>query len=254
VLLLLVTAALPMLMLLWDAFMPFPQPPSLDGLRKATLANFPNAWNYGPAARAALNSLLLGLGAGVLTTLIGWLVAWGLLRQKALARVYAALDFLGAMPIAIPGIIVGISFVWFYLTVPVPVYGTPWILLLAYVTLHLPFAVRICSSALLQVSTELEEAARSVGARRGRVSREITLPLIRHGLLGSWLLVFMIFEREYSTGVYLLAPGTEVIGAQLVSLWQGGAIDVVAALSLINIVLVFIGLAFALRFGVKLRD
>ena len=75
-----------------------------------------------------------------------------------------------------------------------------------------------------------------------------------HGLIGSWLLVFMIFEREYSTGVYLLAPGTEVIGAQLVSLWQGGAIDVVAALSLINIVLVFIGLAFALRFGVKLRD
>ena len=54
--------------------------------------------------------------------------------------------------------------------------------------------------------------------------------------------------------VYLLAPGTEVIGAELVSLWQGGAIDVVAALSLINIVLVFIGLAFALRFGVKLRD
>ena len=64
----------------------------------------------------------------------------------------------------------------------------------------------------------------------------------------------MIFEREYSTGVYLLAPGTEVIGASLVSLWQGGAIDVVAALSLINIVLVGIGLAIALRMGVKLRD
>ena len=66
---------------------------------------------------------------------------------------------------------------------------------------------------------------------------------LRYGLLGSWLLVFMIFEREYSTAVYLLAPGTEVIGAQLVSLWQGGAIDVVAALSLINVVLVGIGLA-----------
>ena len=100
----------------------------------------------------------------------------------------------------------------------------------------------------------IEEAARTVGASRGRISREITLPLIRHGLLGSWLLVFMIFEREYSTGVYLLAPGNEVIGAELVSLWQGGAIDVVAALSLINIVLVGIGLALALRFGVRLRD
>jgi iron(III) transport system permease protein len=78
--------------------------------------------------------------------------------------------------------------------------------------------------------------------------------LIKHGLIGSWLLVFMIFEREYSTAVYLLAPGTEVIGAELVSLWQGGAIDLVAALSLINIVLVAVGIAIALRFGVKLRD
>jgi len=106
----------------------------------------------------------------------------------------------------------------------------------------------------MQVSPELEEAGRSVGASRGTISRQITLPLIRPGLLGSWLLVFMIFEREYSTAVYLLSPGTEVIGAQLVSLWQGGAIDVVAALSLINILLVGVGLAIALRFGVKLRD
>src|SRR5207249_4163492 len=82
----------------------------------------------------------------------------------------------------------------------------------------------------------------------------VLVPRAIPGLLASWLLVFMIFEREYSTGVYLLAPGTEVIGAQLVSLWQGGAIDVVAALSLINVVLVGIGLAIALRFGVKLRD
>src|SRR5512141_2847881 len=114
--------------------------------------------------------------------------------------------------------------------------------------------MRLISSSLMQVSSELEEAGRTVGASRGRVSRDITLPLLRHGLLASWLLVFMIFEREYSTGVYLLAPGAEVIGAELVSLWQGGAIDVVAALSLINVVLVGVGLALALRFGVRLRD
>ena len=119
---------------------------------------------------------------------------------------------------------------------------------------QLAYGMRLISTSLFQVSTELEEAARTIGASRARISRDITLPLIRHGLLGSWLLVFMIFEREYSTGVYLLAPGNEVIGAELVSLWQGGAIDVVAALSLVNIVLVGIGLAIALRFGVRLRD
>ena len=106
----------------------------------------------------------------------------------------------------------------------------------------------------MQIAPELEESARTVGASPSRVLKDVTIPLIRFGLLASWLLVFMIFEREYSTGVYLLAPGTEVIGAQLVSLWQGGAIDIVAALSLINIVLVGVGLAVALRLGVKLRD
>jgi iron(III) transport system permease protein len=125
---------------------------------------------------------------------------------------------------------------------------------LAYTVVWLAYGMRLISSSLMQVSPELEEAGRSVGASRARVSRDITLPLIRNGLLGSWLLVFMIFEREYSTGVYLLAPGTEVIGAELVSLWQGGAIDVVAALSLINVVLVGVGLAIALRLGVQLRD
>jgi iron(III) transport system permease protein len=73
-------------------------------------------------------------------------------------------------------------------------------------------------------------------------------------MLGAWLMVFLIFEREYSTGVYLLTPGTEVIGAMLVSLWAGGSTDLVAALSFINITLVAIGLGIALRFGVKLHQ
>lgn len=82
----------------------------------------------------------------------------------------------------------------------------------------------------------------------------MTVPLTRYGLLGAWLLIFLIFEREYSTGVYLLSPGTETIGSMLVSLWAGGAIDIVAALSFVNIVLVAMGLGIALRFGVKLHD
>ena len=95
---------------------------------------------------------------------------------------------------------------------------------------------------------------RRLGASNARVLKDVTLPLIRFGLLASWLLVFMIFEREYSTGVYLLGQGTEVIGSMLVSLWGAGAIDQVAALSLINIALVAVGLAVALRFGVRLHE
>jgi len=118
----------------------------------------------------------------------------------------------------------------------------------------LAYGMRLISTALLQVGPELEEAARAVGASRGQVTRDVTLPLIKFGLLGAWLMVFLIFEREYSTGVYLLSPGTEVIGAMLVSLWAGGSTDLVAALSFINITLVAIGLGIALRFGVKLHN
>jgi iron(III) transport system permease protein len=103
----------------------------------------------------------------------------------------------------------------------------------------------------MQVAPELEEAARVAGARESRALRDVTLPLVRFGLLGSWLLVFMIFSREYSTGVYLLGPGTETIGALIVSLWGTGALDLISALSLINVLIIGGALALALKLGVR---
>ena len=109
--------------------------------------------------------------------------------------------------------------------------------------------MRLVSGALLQIGPELEEAGRTVGATAGRVSRDVTLPLIRAGLFGSWVLIFITFVREYSTGVYLLSPGTEVIGSLLVSLWGTGAIDLVTALSTVNIAMIGGGLLLMRQFG-----
>jgi iron(III) transport system permease protein len=224
-------------------------------LREAfTLGNFREVFNEPTNVRAIWNTVLLGTVGGALT--VACYTAIGFATHRRNDGWSRVVDYLVLVPRAVPGLLIGLAFLWVFLFFP-PLHGlrqTIFSMWLAYTVVWLAYGMRLISSSLLQVSTELEEAAKTVGARRGRISREITLPLVRHGLLGSWLLVFMIFEREYSTGVYLLAPGTEVIGAELVSLWQGGAIDVVAALSLINIVLVFIGLAIALRFGVRLRD
>ena len=107
---------------------------------------------------------------------------------------------------------------------------------------------RCCRSA-----PELEEAARTAGASDLRVKRDVTVPLIKYGMLASWLLIFLIFVREYSTGIYLLGPGTEVIGSLLVSLWGTGAIDLVSALSVVNVVMIGVGLAVAIRLGVRLH-
>jgi iron(III) transport system permease protein len=219
-----------------------------------TLDNFRAVFDEPTHVRAIVNTILIGTVGGALT--VACYTAIGFATHRRNDGWSRVVDYMVLVPRAVPGLLIGLAFLWVFLFFPplAPLRQTIFSMWLAYTVVWLAYGMRLISSSLMQVSTELEEAARTIGASRGRISREITLPLIRHGLLGSWLLVFMIFEREYSTGVYLLAPGTEVIGAQLVSLWQGGAIDVVAALSLINIVLVFIGLAFALRFGVKLRD
>ena len=219
-----------------------------------TLDNFRAVFDEPTHVRAIWNTILIGTVGGAIT--VACYTAIGFATHRRNDGWSRIVDYLVLVPRAVPGLLIGLAFLWVFLFFPplTPLRTTIVSMWIAYTVVWLAYGMRLISSSMMQVSPELEEAARSVGASRGRISREITLPLIRHGLLGSWLLVFMIFEREYSTGVYLLAPGTEVIGAQLVSLWQGGAIDVVAALSLINIVLVFIGLAFALRFGVRLRD
>jgi len=219
-----------------------------------TLDNFRAVFDEPTHVRAIWNTILIGTVGGAIT--VACYTAIGFATHRRNDGWSRIVDYLVLVPRAVPGLLIGLAFLWVFLFFPplTPLRTTIVSMWIAYTVVWLAYGMRLISSSMMQVSTELEEAARTAGASRGRISREITLPLIRHGLLGSWLLVFMIFEREYSTGVYLLAPGTEVIGAQLVSLWQGGAIDVVAALSLINIVLVFIGLAFALRFGVKLRN
>ncbi len=219
-----------------------------------TLDNFRSVFEEPTHTRAIWNTVLLGTIGGAIT--VACYTAIGFATHRRNDGWSRVVDFLVLAPRAVPGLLIGLAFLWVFLFFPPlrPLRATIFSMWLAYSVVWLAYGMRLISSSLMQVSPELEEAARTVGASRGRISRDITLPLIRAGLLGSWLLVFMIFEREYSTGVYLLAPGTEVIGAELVSLWQGGAIDVVAALALINIVLVFAGLAAALRFGVRLRD
>ncbi len=219
-----------------------------------TLDNFRAVFEEPTHTRAIINTILIGTIGGALA--VACYTAIGFATHRRNDGWSRFIDYLVLIPRAIPGLLAGLAFLWLFLFLPPlqPLRATLFSMWLAYTVVWLAYGMRLISTSMFQVSTELEEAARTIGATRGRISREITLPLIRHGLLGSWLLVFLIFEREYSTGVYLLAPGNEVIGAQLVSLWQGGAIDLVAALSLINIVLVGIGLALALRFGVRLRD
>jgi iron(III) transport system permease protein len=228
-----------------------------EGVRLAdvlTLDNFREVLQQPTLVRGIVNTVLIGIVGGGLAVVCYTAVGLTTHRKNDVwARI---VDYLVLVPRAVPGLLAGLAFLWVFLFFPplAPLRSTIFSLWIAYTVVWLAYGMRLVSSSLLQVGPELEEAARSAGASPGRVTRDVTLPLIRYGLLASWLLVFMIFEREYSTGVYLLGPGTEVIGSLLVSLWGTGAAESVAALSFINVVLVAIGLTVALRFGVKLHD
>jgi len=219
-----------------------------------TLEHFRTVFEQPALMRGVWNTILIGVIGGGLA--VACYTAIGLAAHRRPDGWSRFIDYLVLVPRAVPGLLAGLAFLWLFLFIPplAPLRSTIFAVWLAYTVVWLAYGMRLVSSALLQVGPELEEAARSVGASRARTSRDVTLPLIRHGLLASWLLVFMIFEREYSTAVYLLSPGTEVIGSLLVSLWATGGADMVAALSLINVVVVGIGLVIALRFGVKLHD
>jgi iron(III) transport system permease protein len=219
-----------------------------------TLDHFREVFSQPTLVRGIFNTVLLGVVGGALA--VACYTAIGLATHRKNDAWSRFVDYLVLVPRAVPGLLAGLAFLWVFLFFPplAPLRTTIFSLWLAYSVVWLAYGMRLVSSSLLQVAPELEEAARSTGATPGQVSRHVTLPLIRFGLLASWLLVFMIFEREYSTGVYLLGPGTEVIGSLLVSLWGTGGADMVAALSLINVVLVGIGLTVALRFGVNLHD
>jgi len=228
-----------------------------EGIKLAdvlTLANFRQVFDQSDQVRAVVNTFLIGTLGGALA--VGCYAAIGLAGHRQHGGVAKVLDYLVLIPRAVPGLLAGLAFLWLFLFVPglKELRNTIFSVWLAYSVVWLAYGLRLISGALLQIAPELEESARTVGATPSRVLKDVTIPLIRFGLLASWLLVFMIFEREYSTGVYLLGQGTEVIGSMLVSLWGAGAIDQVAALSLINIGLVAAGLAVALRFGVRLHE
>jgi iron(III) transport system permease protein len=218
-----------------------------------TLEHYRELFQYPNVVRAMVNTLGIGVIGGAIAVACYTAIALAVHRWNS--RWVRVVDYLVMVPRAMPGLIAGLALLWVFLFFKplTPLRETLVSIWLAYTIVWLAYGMRLVSGTLLQVGPELEEAARVSGASEARVQRDVTIPLIRYGMLASWLLIFLIFVREYSTGIYLLGPGTEVIGSLLVSLWGTGAIDLVSALSVVNVVMIGVGLAIAVRLGVRLH-
>jgi len=224
--------------------------PGVDLREVLTLGHYLEVFKLPNLSRAVTNTLVVAALGGVLALGFYLLIALGIQRGGGYGRV---LDYLAGLPRAVPGIVMGLAFLWLFLFFkPIaPLRNTLLALILAYTVVWMPYGVRLLTAALLQVGREVEEAARIAGASPVRAFLHGTLPLLKGGILTAWFLLFIQFVREYSTGVYLLTAGTEVLGAQIVALWGTGAVDVIAALATLQVLIVSAVFLLANRLGVR---
>jgi iron(III) transport system permease protein len=136
-----------------------------------------------------------------------------------------------------------------YLALPIGVYGTIWIMLIAYVTRFLPYGMRYNTASLLQVHKELEESAAMSGASLGTTFGRIVLPLLKPGLIAGWIYIVIVSIRELASSILLYSPGTEVVSVTIWELWQNGQYVELSALGVMMILVLFCFVMLAEFFG-----
>jgi iron(III) transport system permease protein len=232
---LLVAVALPLGAILVGSLQRFPSPTFKSGW---TLKNYTGLAKYPGAATSILNTLELSILAGLIGVALSVLIArMGSRRQT---RLKGIVESSASLPIAVPHIVFGLALVWMWISLHnvVQLYGTKWMLLVAYVALFLPFGVRASVVAFQQIDPILEEAGRVFGASRSRITWRIVAPLMAPALLSGGTIITYHAMRELSASLLLYTPGNQVLSVQIWSLNVEGNTVELLALGLISIVLV----------------
>ena len=224
---------LPFLVLFWASFLPFFAAPSWDALNKLSLDNYRYLGGFRPFWDAMKNSIILSTLTATVAMVLTSLVAWIVYKSRIPGS--WILDFLAFVPITIPGIVMGMSLILLYVAFPLPIYGTIWVLLIAYVTRFIPYGMRSASGSILQIHSELEEAASASGASWWETFKRVTLPLLRPGLVAGWIYICIISFREFSTSALLATGESRVLSILLFNMFEQGQVTVVAAIGMLMI-------------------
>jgi iron(III) transport system permease protein len=186
---------------------------------------------------AVKNTFILGMLAATIGTILAVVISY-VTSRKAIAG-HRALGFLATAPVAIPGIVLGVGLFLSYARPPFVLYGTLWILLIAFVTIALPAAYQQMQSAFRSVHADLEEAGRILGATRLRTLWDITAPLLRTSVIATWCFIFVGVMRELSAAVILFTSETKVISVLIFDLKESGDLGAIAVLGLAMLVITF---------------
>ena len=186
---------------------------------------------------AMKNTFLLGALAATCGTLLALVIAY--LTARAAVPGHRVLGFLATAPIAIPGIVLGVGLFLAYTRGPIVLYGTLWILLLAFLTINLPSAYQQLQAAFATIHPELEDASRILGATRLQTLRQITAPLLRTGVIATWCFIFIGVMRELSAAIVLFTSQTKVLSVLIYDLNESGDLAAISVLGIAMLVITF---------------
>ncbi len=209
--------------------------PALFDARQYSLGHFEKLFANTATIDSIINTMEVGMITAVVGGLLSFAIGYTIARSRAPAR--TIIDLVVTIPVAIPGLVIGVAYLWAWIGIPFGLYGTLWILALAFVARFLPDTVKALSTSLMQIHRELEEAAWISG--RGVLSTiaTIVLPLARPGVVAAMTLLFVLAIRELGSSLFLYSSGTIVMAVQLLNFYEGGNTGLTAAFSLVQMVL-----------------
>ena len=238
---------LPFLVLVWSSLQRFYAVPSLAALKTVSLYNYQAVMDYPNIGDAVWNSIFLAFATATAVMMLSAIIGWLVLRTRIPGR--WILDNIASLPMVMPGLVIGLAIMVTYLALGGGLYGTIWILLIAYMTRFLPYGMRFNTASLLQLHKELEESALLSGASWLTIFRRIVLPLLKPGLIAGWIYIVIVSIRELSSSVLLYSPGSEVVSVVLWEMWQNGQYVQLSALGVMLIAALFVFVLAAQAFG-----
>lgn len=230
--------------LLWTSFHPFYIPFSWEALTKSSLAAYKNVIQVVDLGSVVWNTVFMTMASGIISVVLVTLVGWFVVRGPFSRTKRRALDTISFMPQAVPAVVIGLSLMFLYIYIPLPIYGSIWILIIGIVTKYLAFGSRTMIAAQMQISNELEEASAVSGAGWLRTMRKVMLPLLTPAILNCFIWIAVHAMRELSVVIMVYSPKTVVLSTTIWNLWESGTTSEAAVLGVLLIVflsVLFIG-------------
>ena len=227
-----------------QSFASLTEPGALD------ITSFTEVFSSETFHTAATNSVLVSVMAAAGGTVLAFLVGYTVYRTSSYAR--GLLEALSMVPLAIPAIVLGIGLLWTWLVVPVPVYGTLWVLIIGFVAVQMPQGFRGIAAAIQSTDRDLEDSAVLLGARRFRAISFVTIPLHRVAVSSTFLMLLMLSMRELTVPLFLYTTDTRILSIAIYDQFEnGGALREASALALIYCAIMFILSYLPRRIGAK---